>query len=83
MGRIAGVVAAVVAVGMFLIPDLFWSFFSGFHALFFEGDSWLFAYSDTLIRLFPIRFWQDTFLFAALIAVAGGLGLAYGIKRSS
>jgi hypothetical protein len=22
-------------------------------------DSWLFYYSDTLIRLFPIRFWQD------------------------
>ena len=83
MVGIAGVVAAVVAVGMFLIPDLFWSFFSGFHALFFEGDSWLFAYSDTLIRLFPIRFWQDTFLFAALIAVAGGLGLALGIKTQS
>lgn len=83
MVGIAGVIAAVVVVGMFLIPDLFWSFFSGFHALFFEGDSWLFAYSDTLIRLFPIRFWQDTFLFAALIAVAGGLGLAYGIKRSA
>lgn len=83
MVGIAGVVAAVVAVGMFLIPDLFWSFFSGFHALFFEGDSWLFAYSDTLIRLFPIRFWQDTFLFAALIAVAGGLGLALGIKHKA
>ncbi|MFZ5855545.1 MAG: TIGR01906 family membrane protein [Chloroflexota bacterium] len=83
MVGIAGVIAAVVVVGMFLLPDLFWSFFSGFHALFFEGDSWLFAYSDTLIRLFPIRFWQDTFLFAALIAVAGGLGLALGIKTQS
>jgi integral membrane protein (TIGR01906 family) len=83
MVGIAGVVAAVVAVGMFLIPDLFWAFFSGFHALFFEGDSWLFAYSDTLIRLFPIRFWQDTFLFAALIAVGGGLGLVLGIKRKA
>jgi integral membrane protein (TIGR01906 family) len=83
MVGIAGVVAAVVAVGMFLLPDLFWAFFSGFHALFFEGDSWLFAYSDTLIRLFPIRFWQDTFLFAALIAVGGGLGLVLGIKRKA
>jgi integral membrane protein (TIGR01906 family) len=80
---IAGVVAAVVVVGMFLLPNLFWAFFSGFHAVFFEGDSWLFAYSDTLIRLFPLRFWQDTFLFAALIAVAGGLGLALGIKPQS
>jgi len=80
---LAGAVAVVVLVGMFLSPDLFWTFFEGFHALFFEGDSWLFAYSDTLIRLFPIRFWQDTFLFAAGIAVAGGLGLALGIKRSA
>lgn len=83
MVGIAGVVAAVVVVGMFLLPNLFWAFFSGFHAMFFEGDSWLFAYSDTLIRLFPLRFWQDTFLFAALIAVAGGLGLALGIKPQS
>lgn len=83
MVGIAGVVAAVVAIGMFLLPDLFWSFFSGFHALFFEGDTWLFEYSDTLIRLFPLRFWQDTFLLAALIATACGLGLMLGIKAKT
>ena len=77
---LAGILAAVVVVGMFILPGLFWALFEGFHAIFFEGDSWLFLYSDTLIRLFPIRFWQDTFLFAALIAVGGGLALAYGIK---
>jgi integral membrane protein (TIGR01906 family) len=82
MVGLAGVVAAVVVVGMLLLPNLFWAFFEGFHAIFFEGDSWLFLYSDTLIRLFPIRFWQDAFLFAALIAVAGGLGLVYGIKTT-
>ena len=79
MIALAGTVALVVLVGMFLNPDLFWAFFSGFHALFFEGDSWLFLFSDTLIRLFPLRFWQDTFLFAAGISVAGGLGLAFGL----
>ena len=82
MVGLAGVVAVVVLVGMFLIPDLFWAFFEGFHSLFFDGDSWLFLYSDTLIRLFPIRFWQDTFLFAAGLAVLGGLGLGLGIKRA-
>lgn len=82
MVGLAGAVGVIVLVGMFLIPDLFWAFFSGFHALFFEGDTWLFAYSDTLIRLFPMRFWQDTFLFAALIAVLGGLGLGLGIKHA-
>jgi integral membrane protein (TIGR01906 family) len=83
MVGLAGVLAVVVVVGMFIFPGLFWAFFEGFHAIFFEGDSWLFLYSDTLIRLFPIRFWQDAFLFAALIAVAGGLGLALGIKRNT
>jgi uncharacterized membrane protein len=61
-------------------PDVFCNFFSGFHSLFFEGDSWLFLYSDTLIRLFPIRFWQDVFLWAAVIALGGGIALALGLR---
>ena len=80
---LAGTLAVVVLVGMFILPGLFWSFFAGFHAIFFEGDTWQFAYSDTLIRLFPLRFWQDAFLFAALIAVGGGLGLARGIRNTN
>ena len=47
--------------------------------IFFKGDSWLFYYSDTLIRLFPIRFWQDAFLWAAILALGGGVGLAFGL----
>lgn len=35
------------------------TFFTGFHTIFFEGDTWLFRYSDTLIRLFPEQFWFD------------------------
>lgn len=49
--------------------------FTGFHRLFFEGDSWLFLYSDTLIRLFPLRFWQDVFIALGVLALLGGLGL--------
>jgi uncharacterized membrane protein len=30
--------------------------------MFFEGDTWLFLYSDTLIRLFPERFWLTAFI---------------------
>lgn len=36
--------------------------FTVFHSLFFEGESWIFLWSDTLIRLFPPRFWQDAFI---------------------
>lgn len=37
--------------------------FTQFHQLFFEGGTWLFYLSDNLIRLFPLRFWRDIFLF--------------------
>ncbi len=77
---IAVAIGLIVVVGVAFNPDVFWNFFAGFHHLFFTGDSWLFLYSDTLIRLFPIRFWEDTFLWAAAIALAGGLALALGLK---
>jgi integral membrane protein (TIGR01906 family) len=80
---LAGFIGIIVALGMVANPALFWEFFTVFHGLFFEGDSWLFAYSDTLIRLFPIRFWQDTFLAAALIVLAGGAALAFGVRRTT
>jgi uncharacterized membrane protein len=73
----------IVGVGILIDPDVFWQFFTFFHTLFFEGDSWLFYYSDSLIRLFPIRFWQDAFLWAAALALGGGLGLAFGLKPNS
>ena len=80
MVGLAVTIGLIVVIGIALNPDIFWNFFAGFHSLFFEGDSWLFLYSDTLIRLFPIRFWQDAFLWAAVIALAGGIGLGLGLK---
>ena len=80
---LAVTVALIVVVGIAINPDIFFSFFTGFHSLFFEGDSWLFLYSDTLIRLFPIRFWQDAFLWAAVIALGGGIALALGLRSTN
>jgi len=82
MVGLAIAVGIVVLIGIAINPDIFWNFFAGFHGLLFEGDSWLFLYSDTLIRLFPIRFWQDAFLLAVAIALGGGLGLALGMGRT-
>jgi integral membrane protein (TIGR01906 family) len=46
-----------------IVAILSWdTFFTTFHRLFFEGGSWQFAYSDTLIRLFPEQFWFDAAL---------------------
>jgi integral membrane protein (TIGR01906 family) len=70
MAVVLGVLAAVS----------FWQFFTVFHSLFFSEDSWLFFYSDTLIRLFPLRFWQDAFLFAGIVATGGGLALGLALR---
>ena len=58
----------------------FWQFFTWFHSLFFSGDTWLFEYSDTLIRLFPIRFWQDAVAFIGGFTILVGLLLGFGLK---
>jgi integral membrane protein (TIGR01906 family) len=68
-------------LGIAVNPDVFWQFFTLFHQIFFTGDSWLFYFSDTLIRLFPMRFWEDAFLWAAILALGGGAGLAFGLRK--
>jgi integral membrane protein (TIGR01906 family) len=51
-------VALLIAVVALAYLNFDW-FFTHFHLAFFEGDSWIFDWSDTLIRLFPERFWFD------------------------
>jgi len=80
MVGLAGAIGVIAIIGIAINPNVFYSFFVGFHSLFFEGDSWLFLYSDTLIRLFPLRFWQDAFLYAAIIALGGGFALGLGLR---
>jgi integral membrane protein (TIGR01906 family) len=77
---LAVAIGLIALIGIAVSPNLFFQFFAGFHSLFFEGDSWLFLFSDTLIRLFPIRFWQDAFLWAAVIALGGGIALGLGLR---
>jgi integral membrane protein (TIGR01906 family) len=66
--------ATVVIMGVLLalIAAAFQFVFVGFHRVFFQGDTWLFLYSDTLIRLFPERFWLTAFVGI----VVGTVGLA-------
>jgi integral membrane protein (TIGR01906 family) len=51
------------------------AFFVFFHRVFFSGDSWLFAYSDTLIQLFPVDFWMDATWALVLPAILESLVL--------
>ena len=62
----------VIAILIFVVLS-FNALFTAFHRVFFEGDTWLFHYSDTLIRLFPMRFWQDGFIFVGAVTIVGGL----------
>ncbi|MBN2385526.1 MAG: TIGR01906 family membrane protein [Anaerolineales bacterium] len=70
----------LVAVLALAAAVSFWQFFTFFHSLFFEGDSWLFLYSDTLIRLFPLRFWRDAFLAVGLTSLGSGLALGLWLR---
>jgi integral membrane protein (TIGR01906 family) len=68
----------VFVVGMF---D--W-FFTKFHNVFFSTGTWMFYTSDTLIRLYPERFWMDTFIIVGGIAALGGIALIIlGNKRKT
>jgi integral membrane protein (TIGR01906 family) len=72
----------LIAMAVFAAVS-FWQFFTWFHALFFSGDSWLFEFSDTLIRLFPIRFWQDAVAYIGGLSIILGLVIGFGLKPKS
>ena len=61
---------ALLAVPIILLG--FDDFFVQFHSVFFSGDTWRFSTTDTLLRLYPEAFWQDTSQLAAGIVVAPG-----------
>jgi integral membrane protein (TIGR01906 family) len=69
---IAGVIAFVLIA--------FSVIFVFFHQIFFASGTWTFYYSDTLIRLFPERFWRDTFLMVGALTGLGGLLTVYIAK---
>ena len=49
------------------------TWFDLFHRFLFVPGSWLFSYSDTLIRLFPVTFWFDATLTISILGFVGGL----------
>jgi integral membrane protein (TIGR01906 family) len=54
--------------------------FVTFHRIFFEGNTWIFPYSDTFIRLYPERFWRDAFIYIAVVTL-GETGLLLLLSR--
>jgi integral membrane protein (TIGR01906 family) len=73
-GRLTIILILIMILSVFINFD---QLFTGFHHIFFEGDTWLFYSSDTLIRLFPMRFWRDAFILIGLLTSVGGITLWY------
>lgn len=67
--RGAWITLGFVGVVVLFVILAFGPFFVFFHNVFFPPGTWTFAFSDTFIRLFPMRFWQDTFLWVGGLAV--------------
>ncbi len=70
-----GGLVTIILLGIIILFILvaFNNFFVIFHEIFFKAGTWTFLYSDTLIRLLPERFWQDTFLIGTGLSALLGL----------
>jgi integral membrane protein (TIGR01906 family) len=77
-----GGIVTLIIIGLIILFVLvaFDYLFVLFHEIFFKAGTWTFLYSDTLIRLFPERFWQDTFLVVGGLSAALGLLFYFGIR---
>ena len=73
----------VIFIGSLVLFSIvaFGIFFTAFHNVFFQPGTWQFYWTDTLIRLFPQRFWQDIFLYVGGFSLLGGLALGFGLRR--
>ncbi len=64
--------ALIGTVLIFVFISFDW-LFTNFHEILFTQGNWQFRFSDTLIRLFPIRFWQDAFIWMGLVTLVFAL----------
>lgn len=76
LGRGGWLTAFAIAFIILFVLVSFGVFFVAFHNVFFEPGTWMFEFSDTLIRLFPERFWRDIFIYVGVLA--GGAGFLIG-----
>lgn len=77
-----GLLTSGIIVGIAVLAVFAWRFwFNVFHLFFFQPGSWLFSYSDTLIRLFPVEFWFDATLTISILSLAGGLMVTFIGRR--
>ena len=73
-------IGLIVTILLFVAIS-FDNLFTWFHKLFFESGTWQFYMSDTLIRLFPMRFWQDAFIFVGCLSLVLGGSVLILVKK--
>jgi integral membrane protein (TIGR01906 family) len=82
-----GVATTAVLLTIGLLIGLAWEFFFiQFHELLFPPGTWVFARTDSLIRLFPEQFWFDVGMIISGGALVTGIlvaALGYGLLRWS
>lgn len=72
-----GLLTSGIILTIALLAVFAWqTWFDLFHRFLFVPGSWLFSYSDTLIRLFPVKFWFDATLTISLLSFVGGVLIA-------
>ncbi len=70
------VLTVVLAIAIAIVAATSYSSFeTPFHTIFFDGETWRFAETDTLRRLYPDRFWLDTAIVIGGLAVLQALVL--------
>lgn len=74
-----GLIAAMMIYLVINFNDLFITF----HEIFFRSGTWVFRFTDSLIRLFPVTFWRDAFIWVGVIALGSGAALGYFLGRRS
>jgi integral membrane protein (TIGR01906 family) len=84
MGLLRGVYLtfSLLVLVIFFVFFAFNIFFVFFHNIFFAEGTWTFLFSDTLIRLFPERFWRDAFILIGVCAFILGASIGLIIRRS-
>ena len=73
-----GLLTVGLVTGIGLMATFGWQlWFELFHRFFIQPGSWLFDYSDTLIRLIPVQFWFDMTLAISAINLIEAVLLAF------
>jgi len=82
-----GLATTAVLLTIGLLIGLAWEFFFiQFHELLFPPGTWVFARTDSLIRLFPEQFWFDVGVIISGSALVTGIltaALGYGLLKGS